>query len=113
MQEVKFDPRRGTVIAYSLGDFYGNGDTAGTDYTLLLDLEITKDGATGRVSITGVDYTPVYLLDETGTGGGLRLLRIREAMAAYEQNTVNKVSQEAYLAMKNALEKIESRMDIA
>ena len=76
-------------------------------------MEITRNGATGRVSITGVDYTPVYLLDETETGGGLRLLRIREAMAAYEQNTVNKVSQEAYLAMKNALEKIESRRDIA
>lgn len=113
VQEVKFDSRKGTVIAYSLGDFYGNGDTAGTDYTLLLDLEITRDGRTGRVAITGVDYTPVYLLDETESGGGLRLLRIREAMAAYEQNTVNRVSQEAYLAMKNALEKIESRMDIA
>ncbi len=112
VQEVKFDPQKGTLLAYSLGDFYGDATTAGTEYSLLLNLEITKDGQTGHTAITGVDYTPVYLLDETQTGGGLRLLRIREAMAAYEQNLVNKVSESTYLGMKNALEKIESRMEI-
>lgn len=110
VQEVKFDPQKGTLIAYSLGDFYGDADVTGTDYSVLLNLEITKNGKTGKVAITSFDYTPVYLLDETETGGGLRLLRIRQAMAAYEQNTVNKVSENTYLSMKSALEKIESRM---
>lgn len=110
VQKVEFDRDKGTLVAYSLGDLLGDADRAGTDYTVLLNIEITKSGATGKTTITGFDYTPVYLSDETAVGGKLRLLRIREAMVAYEANFVGKVSDEAYAAMKSALEKIESRM---
>ena len=110
VQNAVFDPANGTLVAYSLGDLLGDADKAGTDYSVLLDLTITKDGATGKTSITGFDYTPIYIVDETATGGGMRVLRIREAMDAYENNCLGKVSDEVYAAMKSALEKIDSRM---
>lgn len=110
VQKVDFDAAKGTLVAYSLGDFLGDAQKAGTNYSVLLNLEITKDGDTGKVSITGYDYTPLYIADETATGGGMRILRIREAVAAYEENFVGKVSEETYLGMKAALEKIDSRM---
>ena len=110
VQKVEFDPGKGTLVAYSLGDLFGDAQKAGTNYSVLLNLEITKDGDTGKVSITDYDYTPLYTVDETATGGGMRILRIREAVAAYEENFVGKVSEEAYLGMKSALEKIDSRM---
>ena len=110
VQTVEFDQQKGTMVAYSMGDLLGDGDKPDTDYSVLLDLQITRDGDTGKCSITGFDYIPVYIHNETETGGGIRLLRIREAMAAYEQNYIGKVSDEVYGAMKEALAKIEARM---
>ena len=98
----------GRVVAYSLSDLVGGNDTK---YSVLLDLEITKDGKTGAVSITGYDYIPVYYADERETGGTARLLRIREAIAAYENNFLDKVPKETYEAMKYALERIEARVN--
>ena len=110
VQTLEFDQETGTLVAYSLGDFFGDADKAGTDYSVLLDLEITKIGATGETKITSFDVTPIYTVNETQTGGSMRVLRIREAIAAYESNFIERVSEETYNAMKNALTKIESRI---
>ena len=110
VQKTVFNKEKGTVVAYSLGDLLGNADKPGTDYSILLDLEITKEGATGRTRITGLAYTPVYIADETATGHGIRILRIREAITAYESNFINCVSDESYAAMVSALAKIEARV---
>ncbi|MBE6976679.1 MAG: CapA family protein [Ruminococcaceae bacterium] len=108
VQKVEYTD--GKVVAYSLGDLLGDGDKPGTNYSILLDLEIRKNGETGEVSISAVDHVPVFLADEREIGGSLRLLRIREAMAAYENNFVDKVSKETYEAMASALERIEARV---
>ena len=111
VQQVVHDPEKGTLIAYSLGDFFGDGEKAGTNYSILLDVEITKSGTTGKASVTGFSYTPVYISDETAAGRGLRLLRIREAVAAYESNSLNRVSEATYRGMVSALERIEARVN--
>ena len=111
VQTTQYDPAAGILVAYSLGDFYGDAESAGTDYSVLLDLEITKNAQTGETKLTGYDYIPVYIQHEEESGA-LKLLRIREAINAYEKNFVTKVTEETYLAMKNALTKIESRMDM-
>ncbi len=108
VQSMGFDAESGMFIAYSLGDFLGDAQVNGTAYSVLLDLEITRDGATGKVSITGYDYTPIYqYYDENGA---LQLLRIRQAMAAYEKDYIRKVPAAVYEAMKTALERIEDRV---
>lgn len=109
VQQMGFDEKTGMFTAYSVGDFMGDAEVAGTNYSVLLDLQITKDGTTGKTRISGYDYTPIYqYYDETGA---LRLLRIREAMAAYENNYIGKVPEEVYTAMKSALSRIESRVN--
>ena len=108
VQGMGFDPETGLFTAYSLGDLTGDAALNGTDYSVLLELEITKSGATGQTSVTGFSYTPVYL--HYDDGGALRLLRIEEAIAAYENNNIDRVSEEVYTAMKSALGKIEDRV---
>ena len=110
VQKVTYNPETHQLVAYSLGDLLGDADRAGSDYSVLLDVEITKDGKTGEVKITGFDYTPVFIADETATGGPLRVLRIKEALAAYEANCVGCVSKETYEVMKSALSRIEARI---
>ncbi len=105
VQNVDFDANTGTLVAWSLGVFYGEEANA----SVLLDLEITKDGLTGVTKVTGFDYVPVYL--ETQADGSARLLRMREAIAGYENRYLDRVSEETYNAMKTALARIESRID--
>lgn len=107
VQRMGFDEETGIFVAYSLGDFLGDAEKAGTDYSVLLDLEITKDGKTGETKITGYGYTPIYQYE---SGEGLRLLRIREAVAACESSYIDSVSEEVCTAMKSALSRIEARV---
>ncbi len=107
VQKMTFQQETGKFVAYSLGDFFGDGEKSGTNYSVLLDLEITKDGQTGKTKITDFTYTPIFIArEETGT----RLLRIREAMTAFENNSLGRVSQESYNSMKAALTRIEKRI---
>ena len=108
LHKMEFDPAVGTFVAYSLGDFLGEGPEGGSEYSVVLNLEITKDNATGETKITGYDYTPIYNVVEEGKP--TRVVRIKEAMAAFENFYIDRVSQETYDAMKNALVRIEARI---
>lgn len=111
VQEVRYDQQTGALVAYSLGDFIGNADKSGTGYSMILELEITKDNRTGATKITEYDYTPIYTLTPEVDGESMRLIRIQEAMAAYEADSLNKVSDATYAAMKSALSKLQSRAE--
>ena len=110
VQGMGFDPQSNIFVAYSLGDLCGDAEINGTDYSVLLDLQITKNGATGETTITGYSYTPLYLYYDHDEG--LRVLRINEAIAAYENHNINCVSDDVYTAMKTALSKIENRVQL-
>ncbi len=109
VQELDYYKDTGMFIAYSLGDFCGEGDKAGTNYSVLLDLEITRDGVTGQVRITDYDYTPIFQYEDEH--GKIRLLRIREAMTAYENMALDAVPKAVYDKMAAALKRIEARVD--
>jgi len=98
----------GQFVAYSLGDFFSDGKRAGSEYSVVLDLEITKNNVTGETKITGFTYTPIFSVHEEGQPG--RVMRIREAVAAYENNFIDKVSAKTYSAMCYALQRIEARV---
>ena len=108
VQKLEFDPDSGTFVAYSLGNFFGDADQAGTEYSVLLDLEITKDHETGKTKITNYTYHPIFTMAEEDVP--MRILRIREAMKAYEDGYLDKVSQTTYDAMAYALGRIEARV---
>ena len=105
---MTLDPETGKFVAYSLGDFMGDAPRAGAEYSVILDLEVTKKGDTGVTTITNFSYTPIYNVQETGKP--LRLLRIHEAIAAYESGYIDRVSETTYEAMKHALERIDARI---
>lgn len=109
VQEVVYDQEKGTVIAYSLGDLYGDAEKAGTNYSILLELEITRDNYTGETKITGCEYIPVYTLTPETDGEPMRVVRLLEAIAQYENNHISSVNATAYENMKAALAKIKSK----
>ena len=108
VQQMTFDAEKGRFVAYSLGDFFSNAQRAGSEYSVVLDLEITKDNRTGKAKITGYSYTPIFTVSEAEKP--LKVVRIREAMAAYESGYYQKVSQETYDKMVYAMSRIEARI---
>ena len=66
------------------------------------------DNTTGKTAVTGYSYTPIFTVAQEGEP--LRVVRIREAMAAYEAGYIDKVTKETYDAMAYALERIEARV---
>ena len=108
LQEMAFDEAAGTFVAYSLGDFFSDGEKAGTEYSVVLDLEITKNNATGQTKITGYHYTPIFTAKDSQ--GLLRVLRMDQAIAAYESGHIDRVTQAEYDAMIYAKERIEARI---
>jgi poly-gamma-glutamate synthesis protein (capsule biosynthesis protein) len=107
VQQMKLN-EDGTFVAYSLGDFFGDGDRAGTEYSVILDLEITKDHETGETTVTNYTTTPIFTVRQEDEP--LRILRIEEAMRAFEDSYVDRVSQETYDDMVYALKRIEKRL---
>ena len=108
VQQIQFDPQAGTLVAYSLGDFIGDVPQAGSEYSIILDMEITKNHTTGETVITGYSYTPIFTVTESNRP--VRVVRIREAITAYESGYLEAVSTQTYEAMKYALTRIEQRI---
>lgn len=68
-------------VAYSLGNFISDMSKDYTMESVILNLEFTKSGETGKTSITDASYTPLYILDR-GEGAEKRfeVLPIRNAI---------------------------------
>lgn len=110
VHQIDYDDTTGSLVAYSLGDFFGDAVQGGTSYSIILDLEITKDYDTGVTRVTDYSYIPIYTLTESECDGQRRVVRIKNAMSAYEMNYVDKVTAACYSNMEFALERIESRV---
>jgi len=108
VQQMTLDPETGTFVAYSLGDFFSDAQQPGSEYSVILDLEITRDNTTGETSITNYSYTPIFSVVEEGKDA--KVLRIHQAMRAYEAAYLERVTQKTYEAMAYALQRIEARV---
>ena len=106
VQQMTYDPESGQFVAYSLGDFLSDGERSGTEYSVILQLEITKSAA--QTKITGYSYTPIFSVAERGMP--LRSMRIRESIAAYESNYIKRVTDRTYESMTYALGRIDARI---
>ena len=106
VHEMTYDPETGNFIAYSLGDLISDAQKAGTEYSVVLNLEITKTAEATK--ITGYSYTPIFTVAERGST--LRSVRIAEAVMAYEGTHVRRVKEDTYSDMNYALGRIEARV---
>ena len=114
VQKIDFDKDAGTLIAFSLGDFYGDATRAGTNYSIILDLEITKDAAAGVTKVTDFTYFPIYTLSqferEEQNSVYKQVVRIGSAMDARDGNFVDRITGDAYKSMEYSLTRISDRI---
>jgi len=112
LQPIVFDDMAGTLVAYSLGDFFGEADRGATNYSIILDIEITKDANAGITRVTNYSYTPIYTVREGEVVGNRdrRVVRIEKALEAYEDNFLDKVTEATAAGMQKAMTRIPERM---
>ena len=112
VQKIDFNAETGSLVAYSLGDFFSDAARSGSEYSIVLDLEITKDHETGETKITNYSYTPIFTVNEMENEEQkpLKVVRLNEAIAAYESGYIDKVSPETYAKMQYAKARIEARI---
>ena len=111
VHQIDFDEEAGTIVAYSLGDFFGDGERGGTNYSIILDVEVTKDYDTGVTKVTDYSYVPIYTLAENQCDGLRRVVRLENAMSAYELNFVDKITDSCYENMQFAMDRIIKRVN--
>lgn len=112
VQEIDYDETAGTLVAYSLGDFFGDAERGGTNYSIILDIEITKDLNTNKTRVTNYSYTPIYTLKDTECEGNTsiyRVMRIDTALSSYAGNFLDKITQATQGNMTYALQRIDER----
>lgn len=97
-------------VCYSLGNFVSNQSPATvnvnyTDTTAVLNLELTKDFATGETTVTNASYVPLLVLNR-GAGAADRyiILDVHKGMSDYESGDTSVISASVYEKLKYALE---------
>lgn len=112
VQKIDYNETTGSLVAYSLGDFFGDAQRGGTNYSIILDLEITKDLSTGKTRVTDYSYTPIYTLKGSECEGNTniyRVMRIDEALSSYHGNFLDKITKTTQESMDKALTRIDER----
>lgn len=98
----------GKFVAYSLGKFFSNGTESGTEYSVILELEIARNELTGETRVKNFTYTPIFTVAEEGQP--LRVVRIHQAIREYEHATLGAVTPETYEKLQYALGRIDARI---
>lgn len=97
-------------VCYSLGNFVSNQSPATvnvnyTDTTAILNLEITKDFATGETTVTNASYIPLLVLNRgAGAADQYAILDVHKGMSDYESGDTSVVSAAVYEKLKYALD---------
>ena len=94
-------------VVYAMGNFISAQTKEHTRSTVILDMNITKKGETGKISIDSVDYIPVYCHDRgKGVQNRYVLLDVKQEMQDYEDGKKN-ISQSLYNTLKLELQNTE------
>ena len=91
-------------IVYSLGNFISAQNKLPRQSSAILNIGITKNGVTGKISIDTVDYVPVYMYRApAGRLQRFKLLDIETNIAKYDSGEDTSLGKTTYNTMQQAL----------
>ena len=94
-------------VIYSLGNFISGQNKLPRQSSAILNLGITKDGETGKISIDEVTYDPIFMY--RGPAGKLqryKLIDIESSIQKYENGTDTSLGKNTYNTLKTVLSDI-------
>ena len=95
-------------IVYSLGNFMADQNAKYTRDSAILNLTITKDAETGKISIDSATYTPIYYYKDTSVSKHkYKILDIETTIASYEANVDTSIGKNTYNTLVTELSNIK------
>lgn len=96
-------------VIYSLGNFMSGQTKENTRNSIILNIDIMKNGETGQIVLNKVEYVPIYMYKSpTGTVKKYRVLDIEKSIANFESGQDKSIGQATYITLKNELNKIRA-----
>lgn len=96
-------------VIYSLGNFMSGQTKANTRNSVILNIDITKEGKTGRTKLNKVEYIPIYMYKSSKLSKKkYKILDIEKVLSNYENGQDMSIEQATYTTLKNELNKIKS-----
>ena len=95
-------------VIFSLGNFMSGQTKTNTRDSVILNIDITKDGETGKTTIGSVSYIPIYMYKSSSKSTQkYRVIDIEKTISAYENGTNTSIGQSTYNTLKTELTKIK------
>ena len=98
-------------VIYSLGNFMSGQTKENTRNSVILNIDITKNGETGKTILNKVTYVPIYMYkSSTGTIQKYKVIDIEKAITNFESGQDKAIGQATYTTLKKELDKIKTTM---
>ena len=98
-------------VIYSLGNFMSGQTKENTRSSVILNIDITKNGESGKTVLNKVEYIPIYMYkSSTGTIQKYKVLDIEKKITNYENGQDVSIGQATYTTLKKELEQIKTTM---
>ena len=96
-------------VVYSLGNFMADQSYQYTRDSAILNLQITKNGETGKISIDKATYTPTYIYKDTSKSSKkFKILDIESEIKKYKNNSSDSVNKSTYNTLNTELKNIKN-----
>ena len=94
-------------VIYSLGNFMSGQTKENTRSSVILNIDITKSGETGKTKLNKVEYIPIYMYKSpTERVHKYKILDIEKTLSNFESGIDKTIGQTTYTNLKNELNKI-------
>lgn len=98
-------------VIFSLGNFMSGQVYPNTRNSAILNINITKNGETGKISIGEVSYIPIYMYKYSNKSTQKYLVMdIENAISNFENSSNTNISQSDYNVLKSELRKIKDTL---
>jgi len=109
MEVITDEKGTNKFIAYSVGNYCSDLGYEYSPLELILNIQIRKDGKTGKVSLDKVTYTPIYMLDNgKNKDNRFTLVDIKDVAKSYAYENKDIITKKQYNILIKGLEKLES-----
>ena len=88
-------------VIYSLGNFMSAQTQKNTRSSIILNIEITKDGYSGSTTINNASYVPIYMYKSSNSSKKYRVLDIEKSIFKYESGIDSSIGTNNYSVLKS------------
>ena len=94
-------------VIYSLGNFMSGQNADNSRQSVILDIQLTKKGIDGSISIDKVEYTPIYMYNyyTAKSAHRFKVMDIEAEIAKYESGDTS-IGSSMYNTLKNELKEV-------